>query len=78
MSKVFLLFLVIASIFSSVESFVGSSGKLCRFSNVKATYPSALLMSKASQEKADEKKRKQAMVSPLRLPYIVTLVAIMK
>ena len=73
MSKVFLLFIVIASIFSSVESFVGSSG-LCRLSTIKATYPSALLMSKASQEKADEKKRKQAMVSPMLLLSIVTMI----
>ena len=61
-SRVLLLVLVIVSIFSIAQSFVGSSNRVQR-ATIGSTYPSALLMSKASQEKADEKKRKQAMVS---------------
>lgn len=66
-SKAFLLFLVLVSIFSVVESFVGGSSRVCQTSTIKTTFPSALLMSKASQEKADEKKRKQAMVGSMLL-----------
>lgn len=55
----FFLFLVLIIDFSHVESFVGRSNR------VQATIAfkhSALLMSKESQEKAEEKKRKQAML----------------
>mmetsp|Transcript_21709 Transcript_21709/g.21016 ORF Transcript_21709/g.21016 Transcript_21709/m.21016 type:complete len:84 (+) Transcript_21709:149-400(+) len=59
MMSQFLLLLVLVTILSNVQSFVGRSNRVQTSTNFK--HP-ALLMSKASQEKADEKKRKQAMV----------------
>jgi hypothetical protein len=64
MMSQFLLLLVLVTILSNVQSFVGRSNRVQTSTTFKH---SALLMSKASQEKADEKKRKQAMVGHWRI-----------
>lgn len=60
MMSQFVLLLVLVTVFSNVESFVGRSSRVQAAATTFKHSP--LLMSKASQEKADEKKRKQAMV----------------
>ena len=73
MQSALLLLLLVVCIISVSNAFVMTSNRIQRSFVKGAIHPTALLMSKASQEKADEKKRKQAMVTvfPSLSPHLV-------
>lgn len=67
--NVFLLISVLVCIVSIAHSFHASSNRIQKTS-MGTKHPTSLLMSKASQEKADEKKRKQAMVKSMHISLL--------
>lgn len=67
MQSALLLLVVLICTICVSNSFVITNNRIQRSSVSGTKHPTALLMSKASQEKADEKKRKQAMVNYTQL-----------
>lgn len=63
MQSALLLLVVLVCTVCVSNSFVITNNRIQRSTVSGTKHPTTLLMSKASQEKADEKKRKQAMVN---------------